>query len=83
MAKITVIKKATAKAKPQGYCPILVDDIPMAEEVASARMSRDLQGCNRIVAVLATAAVIAALFAARSACEQKPLATTRDQNQRR
>ena len=30
MAKITVIKKATAKAKPQGYCPILVDDNPMA-----------------------------------------------------
>jgi hypothetical protein len=32
MAKITVIKKATATAKPQGYCPILVDDIPTAKK---------------------------------------------------
>lgn len=32
MAKITVIKKATVNAKPQGYCPILVDDIPMAKK---------------------------------------------------
>jgi hypothetical protein len=29
MAKITVIKKATSKAKPQGWCPILIDDNPM------------------------------------------------------
>ena len=29
MAKITVIKKATVNAKPQGYCPILIDDVPM------------------------------------------------------
>jgi len=32
MAKITVIKKATVNAKPQGYCPILVDDIPAAKK---------------------------------------------------
>ena len=25
--KITVIKKATKSAKPQGYCPIYVDDL--------------------------------------------------------
>jgi hypothetical protein len=25
--KIVVIKKATKSAKPQGYCPIYVDDI--------------------------------------------------------
>ena len=24
--KITVIKKATKTAKPQGYCPVFVDD---------------------------------------------------------
>jgi hypothetical protein len=29
MAKITVIKKATVNAKPQGYCPVLIDDTPM------------------------------------------------------
>jgi hypothetical protein len=29
MAKITVIKKASVNAKPQGYCPTLVDDTPM------------------------------------------------------
>jgi hypothetical protein len=29
MAKITVIKKATVNAKPQGYCPVLIDDNPM------------------------------------------------------
>jgi hypothetical protein len=29
MAKITVIKKGTVNAKPQGWCPILVDDNPM------------------------------------------------------
>ena len=29
MAKITVIKKGTTNAKPQGYCPVLVDDVPM------------------------------------------------------
>ena len=32
--KITVIKKATDNAKPSGYCPIYVDDIPMTQEVA-------------------------------------------------
>ena len=29
MAKITVIKKGTTNAKPQGLCPIFVDDNPM------------------------------------------------------
>jgi hypothetical protein len=29
MAKITVIKKGTTTAKPQGWCPTMVDDIPM------------------------------------------------------
>lgn len=27
--KITVIKKAASGAKPTGYCPVYVDDIPM------------------------------------------------------
>jgi hypothetical protein len=26
--KITVIKKAVVNAKPQGYCPVFVDDFP-------------------------------------------------------
>ncbi len=26
--KITVIKKAVVNEKPQGYCPIFVDDFP-------------------------------------------------------
>jgi hypothetical protein len=30
MAKITVIKKATVNAKPQGFCPTLIDDNPMS-----------------------------------------------------
>ena len=30
MAKITVIKKATTNAKPQGVCPVLIDDNPLA-----------------------------------------------------
>jgi hypothetical protein len=29
MAKITVIQKATVNAKPQGFCPVLIDDNPM------------------------------------------------------
>jgi hypothetical protein len=29
MAKITVIKKGTTNAKPQGYCPSIIDDNPM------------------------------------------------------
>lgn len=29
MPKITVIKKATVNAKPQGWCPVLIDDNPM------------------------------------------------------
>ena len=32
MAKITVIKKATVNAKPQGYCPVLIDDQPMPKK---------------------------------------------------
>ena len=27
--KITIVKKGTAKAKPQGYCPWFVDDYPV------------------------------------------------------
>jgi hypothetical protein len=30
--KITVIKKATKSAKPTGYCPVFVDDIPMSKK---------------------------------------------------
>jgi hypothetical protein len=30
MAKITIIKKATVNAKPQGFCPTLIDDKPMS-----------------------------------------------------
>ena len=30
MAKITVIKGATVNAKPQGFCPSIVDDNPMS-----------------------------------------------------
>jgi hypothetical protein len=30
--KITIIKKATKNAKPQGYCPILVDDYPVNQK---------------------------------------------------
>ena len=30
MAKITVIKKASINAKPQGACPVFVDDNPMS-----------------------------------------------------
>jgi hypothetical protein len=26
--KITIIKKATKNSKPQGYCPVFVDDYP-------------------------------------------------------
>jgi hypothetical protein len=26
--KVTIIKKATKDAKPQGFCPIYVDDFP-------------------------------------------------------
>ena len=29
MAKITIVKGATVNAKPQGFCPIFVDDTPM------------------------------------------------------
>jgi hypothetical protein len=32
MKKITVIKKATANAKPQGICPIYIDDVPITSE---------------------------------------------------
>jgi hypothetical protein len=30
--KITVIKKATKNAKPQGFCPIYVDDYPVNQK---------------------------------------------------
>ena len=30
--KITVIKKATKTAKPQGWCPIYVDDYPVNQK---------------------------------------------------
>jgi hypothetical protein len=32
MAKITVLKKATVNAKPQGHCPVLIDDNPMTSK---------------------------------------------------
>jgi hypothetical protein len=32
MKKITVIKKAAVNVKPQGICPVYVDDIPLAPE---------------------------------------------------
>jgi len=30
--KITVIKKATKSAKPQGLCPVYVDDFPYGKQ---------------------------------------------------
>ena len=30
--KITVIKKATKSAKPQGLCPVYVDDYPVNQK---------------------------------------------------
>jgi hypothetical protein len=30
--KITVIKKATKTAKPQGYCPVYIDDFPVNQK---------------------------------------------------
>jgi hypothetical protein len=30
MKKITIVKKAVVNAKPQGACPIYVDDFPIA-----------------------------------------------------
>lgn len=32
MKKITIIKKATVNAKPQGWCPTLVDDYPATKQ---------------------------------------------------
>ena len=32
MKKIVVIKKAVKNAKPQGYCPIFVDDAPINQK---------------------------------------------------
>jgi hypothetical protein len=32
MNKITVIKKAIANAKPQGICPIYIDDVPITSQ---------------------------------------------------
>jgi hypothetical protein len=30
--KITVIKKATKTAKPQGYCPVYIEDYPVNQK---------------------------------------------------
>ena len=30
--KITVIKKATKTAKPQGYCPVYIEDFPVNQK---------------------------------------------------
>jgi hypothetical protein len=30
--KITIIKKATKNAKPQGFCPVFVDDYPVNQK---------------------------------------------------
>ena len=30
--KITIVKKATKSAKPQGFCPIYVDDFPVNQK---------------------------------------------------
>jgi len=30
--KITVIKKATKSAKPQGFCPVYIDDYPVNQK---------------------------------------------------
>lgn len=30
--KITVIKKAVKNAKPQGYCPVYIDDFPVSQK---------------------------------------------------
>jgi hypothetical protein len=30
--KITVIKKATTSAKPQGMCPVFIDDFPVNQK---------------------------------------------------
>ena len=30
--KVTIIKKATKTAKPQGYCPIYIDDFPVNQK---------------------------------------------------
>jgi hypothetical protein len=30
--KITIVKKATKSAKPQGWCPIYVDDFPVNQK---------------------------------------------------
>jgi hypothetical protein len=30
--KMTIIKKATKSAKPQGFCPVYVDDFPVNQK---------------------------------------------------
>jgi len=30
--KITIVKKAVTSAKPQGYCPIYIDDFPVNQK---------------------------------------------------
>jgi len=30
--KVTIIKKATKTAKPQGYCPVYIDDFPVNQK---------------------------------------------------
>jgi len=32
MKKITIIKKAVVNAKPQGWCPVYIDDIPVNQK---------------------------------------------------
>jgi len=32
MKNITIIKKATVNAKPQGICPVYIDDVPIIAE---------------------------------------------------
>jgi hypothetical protein len=32
MKKITIVKKAVVNAKPQGYCPTLIDDFPVLDK---------------------------------------------------
>jgi hypothetical protein len=30
--KITIVKKATKNSKPQGFCPVMVDDFPVNQK---------------------------------------------------
>ena len=42
--KITIIKKSTKSAKPQGSCDFYVDDYPMNKRKASSRSDEKQQG---------------------------------------